>query len=200
MVSQLKAKVGLSSASDGGHRTQIVVAVVGALATVSTAVLASGNGGSEPGPTPPSRPALSAAAQALLEKPGKCLGGALNAPRNESVTIASPGPDAQVGTRPAVRGTTKLVNGEQLYFFTHAPGICMYYFDPWGPVEVAPDGSWTVTPNVSANVGEEMVFVAAVVEPDGQRSFGEILALDTEPLVLRLPAGTRVAHIKVRVR
>jgi hypothetical protein len=202
-----------SDQAERGHHTQIIVALIGALAAIITTLV----GIAFRNPRPPHQPAsapspsaptggpelasLSPAAQALLDKGSKeCQGSAAETPENESVAITSPSPGAAVGERPKVKGTVSLAAAEYLYFFTHSPGICYYYFQPYGPVRPDPDGSWELDLDLSYNRGEKVVLFAAVVGPEGHALLGEVLRSFTDdPWVLHLPSGTQTAHISVRV-
>jgi hypothetical protein len=157
-----------------------------------------------PAKTGPPVDGLSAEAAALLAaKPSSCIDSP-DTPATESVAITSPLPGEKVVSTPTVKGTANLESGQYLYFFSYAPGICYYYFDPYEAVQVSDEGSWENRVDVTASKGEKMMMVATVVGPDTRGLFEELLDYfrSNDPdnsHVRRLPPGTRMAHVTVQV-
>lgn len=160
---------------------------------------------------PSAPPSLSPPAMALLDRNAIPCWQELTSPVSDigDVAISSPSSGAVVSIRGTVHGAAKLSGADRLYFFAYGPGSCEYYFQPWAPVSVKPDGTWQVQLSLDGNKpGDKVVFYAAVVGPDAQAILVEILHYfdvkkdkdkNNSPYVLQLPSGTRAAHINVEL-
>ena len=154
--------------------------------------------------TPPS---LSAPASALIDRTVIPCQQELTSPVSDigEVAINSPPSGTTVSIHGTVRGTAKLSGADRLYFFAYAPGACTYYFQPGAPVGLEPNDSWQVQLALDGNKpGDKVGLYAVALGPDEQAILGEILHYfdvthERSPYVLRLPSGSRTAHINVEL-
>lgn len=183
-----------------------ITAILGLPVTIISLFLSQVNKQGESSNVAPPTPSLSASATALIKHVETCSRRLPppSSPDIKQVSITSPKPEAVVDAEALVHGTANLSITDRLYFFAYGHNVCTYYFMPWDPVTVLPDGTWQAKLLVGANRGERIAVYAAVVDADGHAALQEVLRYYEEtqgrsPSVTELPPRTRTAHVFIQV-
>lgn len=206
-----EATADVGGAPEAQHsNTQVTVALIGAVATIVTAVTGvlvarGGDGGTARPPTPISKQQLTGLARTLTDENAKeCTDDAPESPVNDWVTITSPSPQAEVAENVPMKGTIRPRSGDELYVFSYAPSpLCFYYFNPELPVPTK-DGAWTSRATLVDSEGATIGLIAAVVDPTTAAALNEVIEKAEsdghDPYLVKLPPNTQYARVSVRVR
>jgi hypothetical protein len=211
------------SATGGQSRTQITVAIIGAVATVLVAIVGSlqldllgrsdhtlADGGGNLTGKP-----LSSDAQKLVDPDSpECLEGKTDAPRTNAVSITSPHPGDEVGTVPGdpgqpaspddavvrVEGTVDLHSGESLYLLSYTGLGCTYYFNPEASLKPTSDMHWTWPAYLVQSRGENVTLVAVVADRATGKLFKEIIGHRQDAYLHSLPRDVTRASATIKIR